>query len=78
MGEVFVTNGNDPGTVTVVPVSSGTSSTASPTASASSSPTSTPKIPEFSSTALVLVLAAMAAATLCAVALSVKKPKRIC
>jgi len=42
---------------------------------ASASPT--PKVPEFSSTALVLVLAAMAVATLCVVASAIKKPKRI-
>ena len=51
------------------------------TASASSSPTAsasaTPKVPEFSSTALVLVLAVMVAATMCAVASAIKKPKRI-
>jgi len=79
-GQVFVTNGNDPGTVTYVSVSSATPSTASPTSSPSSSSTatSTPKVPEFSSAALILVLATMAAATLCAVALSVKKSKQIC
>ena len=54
-GEVFVANSNDPGTVTVVPVSSGTASNASPTASTPSSATSTPNVPEFSGMAVVLV-----------------------
>jgi hypothetical protein len=55
-----------------------TTPSATPAPSVSATPTSTPKIPEFSNAALVLVLAAVAAATLCAVALSVKKQKRIC
>ncbi len=76
-GQIFVTNSNDPGTVTYTSVSSGTPSTASPTSSASSSPTasSTPKVPEFSSAALVSVAAAMVVVTLCAVAISRKKSK---
>jgi DNA-binding beta-propeller fold protein YncE len=76
-GQVFVTNGNDPGTVTYTSVSSGTPSTASPTSSPSSSSTatSTPKVPEFSSAALVSVAAAMVVVTLCAVAISRKKSK---
>ncbi len=54
-----------------------TSASSSPTASASASPTtsatSTPKVPEFSSAALILVVAAAAAVTLCTIELAAKK-----
>ena len=78
-GQVFVTNGNDPGTVTYVSVSSGTPTTASPTSTTSSSPTatSTPKVPEFSSTALISVGIAMIALTTSAVALKARTKKSV-
>jgi DNA-binding beta-propeller fold protein YncE len=78
-GQVFVTNGNDPGTVTYMPVSSGTPSTASPTSSPSSSSTasSTPKVPEFSSAALVLVIVAMIALTVSAITLKARTKKSL-
>ncbi len=84
-GQVFVTNGNDPGTVTYTSVSSGTPSTASPTSSSSStatpssstSSTSTPKVPEFSSPALVSVVVAMIALTISAVALKARTNKSL-
>jgi DNA-binding beta-propeller fold protein YncE len=78
-GQVFVTNGNDPGTVTYTSVSSGTPSTASPTSSPSSSSTasSTPKVPEFSSAALVLVIVAMIALTVSAVTLKARTKKSL-
>ena len=51
-----------------------TSASSSPTASASASPTtSTPKVPEFSSAALILVAAAAVAVTLCTIELAAKK-----
>ena len=78
-GQVFVTNGNDPGTVTYMSVSSGTPSTASPTSSPSSSSTasSTPKVPEFSSAALVLVIVAMIALTVSAITLKARTKKAL-
>jgi len=78
-GQVFVTNGNDPGTVTYVSVSSGTPSTASPTSSSSSSSTatSTPKVPEFSSAALVSVGIVMIALTASAVILKARTKKSL-
>ena len=72
-GEIYVTNDDDPGTVTVTPVSSGTPSAASPTSLASS--TSTPAVPEFSSAALVSVAVAMIALTVSAVALKARTRK---
>jgi hypothetical protein len=50
--------------------------TATPTPSTSATPTSTPKIPEFSNAALTLIVAAMAATTLCAAAYA-KKRRRV-
>ena len=54
-----------------------TSASSSPTATASASPTtsatSTPKVPEFTSAALILVAAAVAAVTLCTIELAAKK-----
>ena len=72
-GQIFVTNGNDPGTVTYTSVSSGTPTTASPTSSSSS--TSTPKVPEFNSTALISVVAAMVVVTLGSVAVKKRTSK---
>ena len=72
-GDIYVANANDPGTVTVTPVSSGTPSTSSSTSSASTS--SSPAVPEFSNVALVLVTTAMLIVTGCAVAVSRKKSK---
>ena len=64
-------------TFTVTASTSATSTpTPAPSASASPSPTSTPRIPEFSSAALTLIAAAIAATTLCAVAYP-KKRRRI-
>jgi hypothetical protein len=57
-------------------VTASTSATATPTPSATASPTSTPKIPEFSNAALTLIVAAMAATTLCAAAYA-KKRRRV-
>lgn len=71
---IYVTNGNDPGSVTVSSISSGTPSTATPTPTGSTSPTSTPTVPEFSIVALVSVLAAMMLVTL-ALTMIVKKSK---
>jgi DNA-binding beta-propeller fold protein YncE len=68
-GEIYVTNSNDPGTVTVTQVSSGIPSTATPVS------TSTPKVPEFSSAALVSVASAMVVVALCAVEVTRKKSK---
>ena len=81
-GQVFVTNGNDPGSVTYTPVSSGTPTTASPTSStsASSTPitsTSTPTVPEFSSAALIIVATAMIALTVSTVALKARTRKTL-
>ena len=78
-GQVFVTNGNDPGTVTYVSVSSATPSTASPTSppSSSSTATSTPKVPEFSSAALVSVGIAMIALMASAVTLKARTKKSL-
>ena len=87
-GQVFVTNGNDPGTVTYASVSSGTPTTATPTGSSSStstatpssstSSTSTPKVPEFSSAALISVAAAIVVVTLGSVAVkrTSKSPRK--
>ena len=74
-GQVFVTNGNNPGTVTYTSVSSGTPATASPTSSPSSSSTaiSTPTVPEFSSVAIISAAAAMVIVTL---GVAVKKRTR--
>jgi DNA-binding beta-propeller fold protein YncE len=78
-GQIFVTNSNDPGTVTYTPVSSGTAVTATPTSSSSSTSTatSTPKVPEFSSAALISVAAAMIALTVSAVTLKARTKKAL-
>ena len=72
-GDIYVTNANDPGTVTVTPVSSGTPSTSTPTSSASSS--STPTVPEFNNAALISVAIATIALTFSAVALKARTRK---
>ena len=72
-GNIYVTNSNDPGTVTGVQVSSGTPSTSSPTISPASSPT----VPEFGSIALIAVTAAMITLTVSAVALKAKTKKTV-
>ena len=78
-GQIFVSNGNDPGTVTYVSVSSAIPSTASPTSSPSSSSaaTSTPKVPEFSSAAFVSVGIAMVALAASAVTLKARTKKSL-
>ncbi len=70
-GEIFVAN-NWANTVSVLSDSSGTSSTSSPTASASKNPS----VPEFGSTALIMVVATMVVAA-CAVALTVRIRKQL-
>jgi len=59
-----------------VTASTSATPTPAPSATSTSSATSTPKIPEFSKAALTLIVAAMAATTLCAVAYA-KKKRRI-
>jgi YVTN family beta-propeller protein len=70
-GEIFVTNNGSP-SISVLSDSSSTSSSPSPTPSPSTSPT----VPEFSTAGLILVVATIAAVTLCAVALAVRKSTR--
>ena len=72
-------SGSASATFTVTASTSATATpapTATPTPSATASPTSTPKIPEFSNAALTLIVAAMAATTLCAAAYA-KKRRRV-
>ncbi|MGD0646332.1 MAG: hypothetical protein ABSA75_15680 [Candidatus Bathyarchaeia archaeon] len=71
-GSLAVISDPSSGTPTSSPTSTATSSTGT---SASASPTSTPKVPEFSSPALALIAAALAAATLCTVAFARKKQR---
>lgn len=74
-GEMFIAGGINN---VVYYLSDSSSPSASPTSSPSStsSPSPTPKIPEFGSTALIVVAAAMVVAT-CAVAIKVRKRKQL-
>jgi DNA-binding beta-propeller fold protein YncE len=71
-GSIYVTNGNNPGTVTVY---SGTPSTANPTSSASSS--STPDVQEFSNAALISVAKATFALSFSPVAMKARNRKAL-
>ena len=74
-GTTYTSSGSASFTVTTSTSATATP-TSAPSASASPRPTSTPKIPEFSTATLTLIVAAMAATTLCAAAYS-KKRRRI-
>ena len=63
------------GSLAVISDPSSGTSTPSPGTSASTGSTSTPKVPEFSSAALISVAAAIVAITLCTVALTMRKRK---
>ena len=73
MGSLAVISDPSSGTSTSSPTSAPTSSTGTSTSTGS---TSTPKVPEFSSPALTMIAALIAAATLCTVALTRKKQRK--
>ena len=63
--------------LSIVPDSSSSSPTSSPSATSTATSSPTPTVPEFSSAALVSLVAAMAAVTLSAVVIGRKKSKQL-
>jgi len=74
-GKGEIVGSTSTGSTAVFSDSSSASTSASPTSSQSATASPTPKVPEFNSAALILVVAAMVAVTSCTIALKARKSK---